>query len=379
MAVRFRLPALVGYLVAGMAIGPFTPGIVADSGIAQQLAEIGVSLLMFGVGLHFSIKDLWSVRKVALPGAICQILVASLLGMFAIQSWGLSLASGLVFGLSLSIASTVVLLRALTDRNEVTSDNGRIAVGWLVVEDLVAVSALVILPAIAMASGTIAPQPGANPSVPLALLENLAKMACFVGLMLIIGKKLFPTLLKSVEKTQSRELFTVGVVSIALGIAFGAWSLFGVSPALGAFFAGIVLSESSQSEKATEHILPIQEIFTVLFFVAVGMMFDPAVLLKHPTTILAAVGIVIFGKSIAAYGITLALGYSVRTGLVIAASLAQIGEFSFVLIKMAYSYNLVPTSLVSIILATAAISIAVNPLVFGIADRICRRRNSEPC
>ncbi len=354
-----------------MAIGPFTPGFVADTGLAQQLSEIGVSLLMFGVGLHFSVADLWSVRKIAIPGALVQIAVATLLGAVVSRFWGWSWGGGLVFGLCLSVASTVVLLRALGQRGQIETVNGKIAVGWLIVEDLAMVLALVALPALSTALGsTQSATDGHDVSIAMTLTSTFAKVSAFVIVMLILGKKLIPRVLGRVARTGSREMFTLGVLAIALGVAFGASALFGVSPALGAFFAGVVISESDLSHQAGSEILPLQEAFTVLFFVSVGMMFDPRVLVEYPHYVALALLIVMVGKSIAALAIVLAFRYPIATALTIAASLAQIGEFSFILISLGVNLGLVPGVGLSVVLATAILSIALNPVVFGTIDPI---------
>jgi monovalent cation:H+ antiporter-2, CPA2 family len=364
LAVRLKLPALVGYLVAGIAIGPATPGFIADIKLASQLAEIGVMLLMFGVGLHFSLKDLLEVRRIALPGAILQIAVATLLGMGMAWMWGWSLGAGLVFGLALSVASTVVLLRALEDRDLLESFNGRIAVGWLVVEDLVTVLVLVLLPALSGFLGGRAADGGGSLWGTLAI--TLGQVAAFVGFMLIVGRKLFPWLLWRVARTGSRELFTLCVIAAAVGIAYGSSELFGVSFALGAFFAGMVLRESELSHRAAEETLPLRDAFSVLFFVSVGMLFDPNVLMQSPLQVLAVTAIIIFGKSIAAFVLVLALRYPLNTALTVSASLAQIGEFSFILAALGVSLQLLPPEAQSLILAGAIISIALNPLVFAL-------------
>ncbi len=370
IAIRLKLPPLLGYLFAGLAIGPFTPGFVADGTIAHQLSEIGVSLLMFGVGLHFSIKDLLAVRKVAIPGAFVQIAVATALGVILVRYWGWSLGAGLVFGLCLSVASTVVLLRALGDRDQLESANGKIAIGWLIVEDLVTVIALVALPALAVPLGGVAHEGAASTNIYLTLGFTLLKVFAFVGGMMVIGKRVLPALLGRVARSGSRELFTLGVVAMALGIAFGAAELFGVSPALGAFFAGVIIAESDLSHQAGAEILPLQETFTVLFFVSVGMMFDPRVLLNYPLHILGALTIVVVGKSLAACGIVLMFRYPMRTALTISASLAQIGEFSFILAGIAIQLQLIPKEAHSIVLAVAILSIAINPLVFTLMDKV---------
>ncbi|MGO4475498.1 YbaL family putative K(+) efflux transporter [Massilia sp. 2TAF26] len=366
LAVRMRLPALVGYLAAGVLIGPATPGFVADVALASQLAEIGVMLLMFGVGLHFSLDDLLEVKGIALPGAILQITVATLMGIGVSHLWGWSLGAGLVFGLALSVASTVVLLRALEDRGQLDSFNGRIAVGWLVVEDLVTVLVLVLLPALAGPLGGNAGGDGhaAGDSLWLALGKTLLSVGAFVAFMLLVGRKLFPWFLWRVAKTGSRELFTLSVIAAAVGIAYGSSELFGVSFALGAFFAGMVLRESALSHRAAEETLPLRDAFSVLFFVSVGMLFDPRVLVEHPLELLAVVAIILFGKSLAAFVLVLALRYPLNTAITVSASLAQIGEFSFILAALGMSLGLLPDLGQNLILAGAIISIAVNPLMF---------------
>ncbi|MDB5747908.1 MAG: sodium:proton antiporter [Massilia sp.] len=378
LAVRLKLPALVGYLAAGIVIGPATPGFVADVSLASQLAEIGVMLLMFGVGLHFSLRDLLDVRKIALPGAILQISVATAMGIGMAHLWGWSLGAGLVFGLALSVASTVVLLRALESRGILDSMNGRIAVGWLVVEDLVMVLVLVLLPALAGPLGgkSVA---GDDTSLWFALGKTLLQVGAFVAFMLIVGRKLFPWFLWKVAKTNSRELFTLAVIAAAVGIAYGSSELFGVSFALGAFFAGMVLRESDLSHRAAEESLPLRDAFSVLFFVSVGMLFDPMVLVESPMKVLAVVLVIIFGKSIAAIVLVLALRYPLNTAITVSASLAQIGEFSFILAALGISLGLMPQEGQSLILAGAIISIAVNPLLFKAIEPLQRwlRANSE--
>ena len=367
IAARLKLPALVGYLIAGIALGPATPGFVADVELSSQLAEIGVMLLMFGVGLHFSLEDLLAVRRIALPGAIVQIAVATALGMSVAMLWGWSLAAGVVFGLALSVASTVVLLRALESRGLLDSVNGRIAVGWLIVEDLAMVLVLVLLPPLALWMGAdvniIAARVGdLNLTATLAL--TFGKVAVFIALMLVVGKRLFPWLLWQIARTGSRELFTLCVIAAAVGIAYGSAMLFGVSFALGAFFAGMVLRESPLSYRAAEESLPLRDAFSVLFFVSVGMLFDPDVLISEPLHVLAVVAIIILGKSVAAFFLVLLFRYPLNTALTVSASLAQIGEFSFILAGLGISLGLLPAEAQSLILAGAIISIAVNPLVF---------------
>jgi CPA2 family monovalent cation:H+ antiporter-2 len=362
LAVRLKLPALVGYLAAGIMIGPATPGFVADVALAGQLAEIGVMLLMFGVGLHFSLNDLLEVRAIALPGALLQIAVATAMGMGMAHLWGWSLGAGLVFGLALSVASTVVLLRALEDRGILDSINGRIAVGWLLVEDLVMVLVLVLLPALSGSLGGTGAGTGGTLWTTLAV--TLGQVAAFIVFMLVVGRKLFPWFLWRVARTGSRELFTLAVIAAAVGIAYGSSHLFGVSFALGAFFAGMVLRESELSHRAAEESLPLRDAFSVLFFVSVGMLFDPKVLVDSPLHVLATVAVIMFGKSMAAFVLVLALRYPLNTALTVSASLAQIGEFSFILAALGLSLGLLPQEGQSLILAGAIISIALNPLLF---------------
>ena len=365
LAVRLRLPPLVGYLLAGIIVGPFTPGFVADAKLAPQLAEIGVILLMFGVGTHFSIRDLVAVRSVALPGAFTQILVATALGAGVMTLWGWSLGAGIIFGLSLSVASTVVLLRALEDRDMVKSNDGRIAIGWLVVEDLLMVLTLVLLPALTGVLG--GDLPNNSGSLWPALGITIGKVILFIGLMLIVGVRFFPWLLSRVERTGSRELFTLAVIALALGVAFGSAKLFGVSFALGAFFAGVVVNESDLSHRAARDLQPLQDAFTVLFFVAVGMLFDPSILIRQPLQVLAVLAIVVIGKSLAAFGIVRVLGGSMRTALIVSAALAQIGEFSFILAGLGVNLRLLPAEGLNLIVAGALLSITFNPAVFSAA------------
>jgi monovalent cation:H+ antiporter-2, CPA2 family len=365
-AVRLRLPALVGYLLAGIAVGPFTPGFVGDPKVASQLAEIGVILLMFGVGMHFSVADLWAVRSIAVPGALAQIAAATALGTGVAYLWGWSLGAGLVFGLALSVASTVVLLRALESSGKIKTTDGRIAVGWLIVEDLVMVLALVLLPAFASQLGGTGSSPNEATGVRVwvSLAMTLGKVALFVALMLVVGTRIFPWLLRRVERTGSRELFTLAVTALALGVTFGSAKLFGVSFALGAFFGGVVINESDLSHRAARDLQPLQDAFGVLFFVAVGMLFDPAILLRQPLQVLAVLAIIMLGKSLAAFGIVLALGRPVSTALAVSAALAQIGEFSFILAALGLSLGLLPREGQNLIVAGALLSISLNPLVF---------------
>jgi len=369
MAERMKLPALVGYLIAGIFIGPATPGFVADVGIASQLSEIGVMLLMFGVGLHFSFGDLLSVKRIALPGAIVQMSIATLLGAILANAWGWTFGAGLIFGLALSCASTVVLLKALEARQLLDSMNGKIAVGWLVVEDLATVMVLVLMPPLA---GILGGNNGAELSAPLwqTIGQTIIQVALFVVLMLVVGKRFLPWALWHIAKTGSRELFTLSIIATAIGIAYGASALFNVSFALGAFFAGMVLRESEFSHRAAEESLPLRDAFAVLFFVSVGMLFEPSILLEQPLRLLAVVAIIIVGKSIAAMALVLAFRYPLNTALTIAASLAQIGEFSFILAGLGMSLGILPAEGMSLILAGAFISIALNPLVFSTINPI---------
>ena len=372
LAVRLGLPPLVGYLVAGIAVGPFTPGFVADRNLAPQLAEIGVILLMFGVGTHFSVRDLFAVRRVALPGAIVQIVVATAMGTGLGVWWGWSIGAGIILGFSLSVASTVVLLRALEARQMIESNDGRLAIGWLVVEDLVMVLGLVLLPAVAGAMGGHVGEQPEGISLWSALGLTIGKVVLFVGLMLVVGVRFFPWLLSRVERTGSRELFTLAVVALALGVAFGSAKLFGVSFALGAFFAGMVIKESDLSHRATKDLQPIQDAFSVLFFVAVGMLFDPSILVREPLRVLAVLAIIVIGKSLAAFGIVRALGGSSRTALIVSAALSQIGEFSFILAGLGIERGLLPQEGLSLILAGALLSITLNPAAFSLAFRMSR-------
>lgn len=376
LAARLRLPPLVGYLLAGIAVGPFTPGFVADAHLAPQLAEIGVILLMFGVGMHFSLGDLLATRRIALPGALLQIAAATALGVGLARWWGWGLGAGLVFGASLSVASTVVLLRALEARGSLHSENGRIAIGWLIVEDLVTVLVLVLLPALSGTLGGNAPAgAGAGGETNLALLIGLTlgKVVAFGLLMALVGARLLRAVLSRVERTGSGELFTLAVAAIALGVAYGAAELFGVSFALGAFIAGMVVNSSDLSHRAARDLQPLQDAFGVLFFVAVGMLFDPAILLQQPGQVLAVVGVIVGGKALVAFGLVRAFGYSSGAALSVAASLAQIGEFSFILGELGRSLGLLPNEGLSLIVAGALISITLNPLTFAVARWLGRR------
>jgi CPA2 family monovalent cation:H+ antiporter-2 len=376
LAQRLRISPLVGYLVAGILIGPFTPGYVADQKIADQLAEIGVILLMFGVGLHFSLDDLLKVKGIAIPGAIAQIAVATLLGMALAWSFGWPLGGGLVFGLALSVASTVVLLRALQERRLVETERGRIAVGWLIVEDIAMVLALVLLPVLANTLKSGGEDLTAS-AVLLPLLFTLAKVAGFVIAMLIIGKRVIPWIMHYVAHTGSRELFRLAVLAIALGVAYGAATLFDVSFALGAFFAGMILAESELSQRAAQETLPLRDAFAVLFFVSVGMLFNPAILWRDPLPVVGTLLIIVLGKSIAAYVIVRLFGYPRSTALTISASLAQIGEFSFILAGLGVSLALLPERGRDLILAGAILSILLNPIFFAMLDRYFAAREAR--
>jgi CPA2 family monovalent cation:H+ antiporter-2 len=368
IANRLRLSPLVGYLLAGVLVGPFTPGFVADQALAPELAELGVILLMFGVGMHFSAKDLLSVKAIAIPGAVVQIAVATLLGMGLAWALGWDMAGGFVFGLALSVASTVVLIRALQERRLLETERGRIAVGWLIVEDLAMVLALVLLPALAGVMKGSAEATDAT-GVLQALGITLGKVALFIALMLVVGRRFIPWMLHHVAHMGSRELFRLAVLAIALGVAYGAAQLFGVSFALGAFFAGMVMSESELSQRAAQETLPLRDAFAVLFFVSVGMLFDPGILLRAPLHVLATLFIILAGKSVAAFLIVRAFGYSKSMALTISASLAQIGEFSFILAALGVELGLLLPEGRDLIITGALLSICVNPLFFAVLDR----------
>ncbi|RVU40614.1 Kef family K(+) transporter [Rheinheimera riviphila] len=368
IAVRLKLPALVGYLLAGIIIGPATPGYVADMHIASQLSEIGVMLLMFGVGLHFSVKDLMSVKNIAIPGAVVQMSLATLLGFFVARSWDWSFGEALVFGLCLSCASTVVLLKALEAKGILASRNGQIAVGWLVVEDLATVLVLVLLPPLATLLGGTAPTGADAGPLWWTITQTLLQVVAFVVLMLVVGRKVFPWLLWQVASTGSRELFTLAVIAGAISIAYGASVLFHVSFALGAFFAGMVIRESEFSHRAAEESLPLRDAFSVLFFAAVGMLFEPAVLIEQPLHVLIVLAIIVLGKFLAALVLVLLFRYPLNSALTVAASLAQIGEFSFILAGLGMTLGLLPAQGMSLILAGALLSIALNPLVFAMVS-----------
>ncbi|SCB61857.1 Kef-type potassium/proton antiporter, CPA2 family [Rhizobium aethiopicum] len=380
-ADRLRLPPLVGYLMAGILMGPFTPGFVADTPLAGQLAEMGVILLMFGVGLHFSASDLLAVRGIAVPGAIGRIILATLLGIGLCKLWGWSLGAGIVLGLSLSVASTVVLLKALEERNLVNAPSGRVAVGWLIVEDLAMVLALVLLPALAELLGghaVDATNHGLG-ELPLALTIGLTlfKVVAFTAMAIFLGPRIVPWLLTMIARTGSRELFTLTVLAIALGIAFGSAAIFGVSFALGAFFAGVVMSESQLSHRAAADSLPLQNAFSVLFFVSVGMLFDPSILVRQPLAVIGALALVIVGKAVITFAIVMLLRYPIGMGLTLAGGLAQIGEFSFILAGLGVSLGLLPHEGQDLILAAAILSITLNPIVIFATDGLKKYVHSK--
>ncbi|WP_082621514.1 cation:proton antiporter [Bordetella sp. N] len=371
IAVRLKLPPLVGYLFAGILAGPHTPGFTADGHLATELAELGVILLMFGVGLHFSLKDLLSVKGIAVPGAIVQISVATLMGLGMSQLMGWPLGGGLLFGLALSVASTVVLIKALDDRQMIETGIGRIAVGWLIVEDLVMVAALVLIPALSGVLGGRGAEGG--PSLWSVLGWTVVKVVAFVAIMLIFGRRVIPWILERIVYTGNRELFRLGVLACALGVAYGATALFGVSFALGAFFAGMVMAESEFSQRAADESLPLRDAFSVLFFVSVGMLFDPMSFLRDPWGVLATTLIITVGKSIAAYLIVRAFRHSKMTALTISASLAQIGEFSFILAGLGVAQQIMPKDAQDLVLGGAILSIIINPLLFNWLDRYRNR------
>ncbi len=375
LANRLRLSPLVGYLLAGVVAGPFTPGFVGDAELAPQLAEIGVILLMFGVGLHFSLRDLMSVKNIAIPGAVGQIAVATLLGWGLAELMGWKHVEGLVFGFSLATASTVVLLRAMEERRLLDTRRGKIAVGWLIVEDLACVIALVLIPALAGAlNGSEAI---GTAGILKALAITFGKVAAFVAFMLVVGRRAIPWVLERIAGTGSRELFTLAVLSIAMGVAFGSAELFGVSFALGAFFAGMLLNESEFSHQAANDSLPMRDAFAVLFFVSVGMLFDPRILIEHPLQVLATTLIIVFGKSVAAYVIVRAFGHPNSTALTISTSLAQIGEFAFIIAGLGLSLGILPKDGHDLVLAGALITIMLNPILFMVLDRWQAREDAR--
>lgn len=380
-AHKSKLSPIVGYLLAGILIGPFTPGYVADAGLSTQLSEIGVILLMFGVGLHFSVQDLIRVKSIAVPGALLQIASATLVGALVALSWQWNLAAAIVFGLSLSVSSTVVLLRALESRNILHTQRAQIVVGWLIVEDIITVLVLVLLPVVAQfitQQHSTGDDVMSSTTIIKAALFTIAKIVLFVVLMLVVGTRLIPKLLTWVAGTRSRELFTLAVLAVALGVAFVSAELFGVSLALGAFFAGIILSESELSHKAGADILPLQDAFAVLFFVSVGMLFDWHIVAQEPLRVLVVVGIVVVWKFISAVGVVSILGYSVRTSLTVAAGSSQIGEFSFILVALGLALNLLPKEGQTLMLAGSIASIAINPVLFGAMTYLERHIRSRP-
>jgi K+:H+ antiporter len=379
LVTRIGLPPIVGYLLAGILVGPYSPGFTADVAIAGQLAEIGVIMLMFGVGLHFSLTDLLSVKRVAIPGAIGRIVIVTAVVAALATTWGWLLGDGIVFGISLSVASTVVLLRALEQRGGLDSFDGKLAVGWLVVEDLVMVLVLVLLPAFATSMGTAPDAVGTSDrGLLLTIGFTLAKVAAFFALVLIGGRRIVPWMLERVAHTGSRELFTLAVLATALGIALGSAVLFGVSVALGAFFAGVVINGSDLSYQAGAEALPLQDAFAVLFFVSVGMLFDPGIITREPLAVLGTLGIVVIGKSLVVIAIVLLLGYRIRSALTVAASLAQIGEFSFIMAGLAVTLGLLSDTGRDLILAAAILSITLNPLMFALAGKLDRWTKGKP-
>ena len=369
LAVRLGLPALVGYLVAGILVGPFTPGFVADPELAPQLAEIGVILLMFGVGTHFSIRDLLSVRSIAIPAAIGQIVAATLAALAVALWWGWTVEAGLVLGLAISVASTVVLLRALLERDLLATTQGKVAIGWLIVEDLVIVLTLILLPV--FATGT---ESGERNLLDIGLAVGLAagKVALLGGAMLVVGARVVPWLLQLAARTESRELFTLAVLAVALGVAFTSATVFGVSLALGAFLAGVVVGESEVGRRAADDAMPLRDAFAVLFFVSVGMLLDPSILWTSPGRVLAVVAIIMVAKPIISFLLVVALRQPARTGLIVGAGRAQIGEFSFILAELGRSLGMLPDEGYNLILAGALISITLNPLLFRAVDLLER-------
>ncbi|MBP6563723.1 MAG: cation:proton antiporter [Neisseriaceae bacterium] len=368
IAQRFKMPPLVGYLVAGIVVGPFTPGFVANGSLAQELAELGVILLMFGVGLHFSLKDLLAVKNIAIPGAVVQISAATILGMGLAWFIGWDMGAGLIFGLALSTASTVVLLTALQERRILETKRGRIAVGWLIVEDIAMVLTLVLIPAL---GGVLSGDSGSTSGGDIAMVFviTIGKVVAFIAVMLVLGRRIIPYVLEKTADTGSKELFRLAVLAIALGCAMGATYVFGVSFALGAFFAGMILNESELSHRAAEESLPLRDAFSVLFFVSVGMLLDPSVLIDAPLLLLATVLIIVVGKSIAAYGIVRLFGYPTLTALTISASLAQIGEFAFIVASMGMVMGLLPAEGGNLVVGGAIFSILLNPVWFMLLER----------
>jgi len=375
VTLRLRLSPIVGYLLAGIMIGPQTPGFVGDPKMASELAEIGVVLLMFGVGLHFDLKDLLAVRRIALPGAVVQISVATLLGVIVTFVLGMNITSGLIIGFAVSVASTVVVVRVLMDNDMLHSPQGHIAVGWLIVQDIFTVLLLVAMPALANASGE---HNSGEQSVFFSLGFAIVKVGS-LGLVVFVGGKLvIPWLLRQVAQTRSRELFTLTILAIALAIATGSAILFGVSMALGAFLAGMVVGQTELSHQAAADAMPMRDAFAVLFFVSVGMLFDPRVIVDRPTLLLAMLGIVLIANPIAAFIVVWAMRYSFRTALIVAIALSQIGEFSFLLANEAMRANLLSTEGQSLLVACSILSIALNPMLFLCIDPLENRLRRIP-
>jgi CPA2 family monovalent cation:H+ antiporter-2 len=375
LTARIGLPPLVGYLLAGVAIGPFTPGFTGDAALAHQLAEIGVVLLMFGVGLHVAPADLLAVRRIAVPGALAGFALANALGIGVALAWGWGIGAGVVLGLALSVTSTVVLLRALEARGALADPIGRIAIGWLVVEDLLTVVLLVALPAVTTALRQPVIDLGA---ISLSLILTLLKLALFVIFMLTIGARVLRWVLDRARDTGARELFTLAMTAIAIGVGFGCSEVLGLSHALGAFFAGVVVNGSDHSHRAVRDTEPLQDLFTVLFFVSVGMLFNPVVLVRQPLAIATLLAVILLGKPLVA-GVLLRLsGLALPAAATLAVGLAQIGEFSFILVALGVSLDLLPQLGQDLVLATALLAITLNPLLFGLADRLLRGRSGEP-
>lgn len=370
VAKKMRLPAIFGYLLAGVAIGPHTPGFVADVELARQLAEIGIILLMFGVGLHFSFRDLMNVRKVALPGALFQMASATVIGAYVASMLGFGIAEGVIFGFALSVASTIVLLRSLEQRGALDTTAGKIAIGWLIIEDIAMVLALVILPVIAemLASS----DPVNVPVIALTMMEVLVKIGAFMFIILLIGRRFLPWLLESIGRLNSSELSTLGTLAIAMGFASVAYTIFGASLALGAFLAGMVLNESEIGRKSAESSLPMRDAFSVLFFVSVGMLFDPNTLIQQPLAVLMTFLTIVLAKGIAALVITRMFRQPYHTSYTVAIGLAQIGEFSFILGSLALKQNMIPAELYNLILAGAMLSIVSNPFMFRFYDFVTK-------
>lgn len=374
IATKLRVSPLVGYLLAGVLIGPYSPGFVADEGIAEQLAEIGIVLLMFGVGLHFSIKDFMEVRKIATFGALIRIAIITTAGYWLSSLWGWDAGTGIIFGLCLSVASTVVLIRTLEENRLMQTITAKITIGWLIVEDIAMILALVLIPALASGGGENAEGHSVSMQVGLAV----GKAVLFGIIMIVAGKRVLPWLLSSVSRTGSRELFTLAAICMAMGIAFGATILFGVSLALGAFFAGMMIRESDLNHQVADRILPLQDAFAVLFFVSVGMLFDPGVVIESPGYLLVTVLVIVVGKGVLTFGIVRMFGYNLRISLKTAGGLAQIGEFSFMLIALGTTYGLMSAEERSLILAGALISVAVNPFIFRTIRQFCDRHEGVP-